>query len=140
MAVMLIRCVTEPRRGSRSSLWRNHTIYAISKLTSEIRLFQYARTFYRLLPLAEVNVTLPAVASKMDLSAWVRDALTQQGGSASIVHVCRHIWQVHEMELRMSGDLFYTWQYDVRWAAYQLREAGVMKPEKESPKGVWQLV
>jgi hypothetical protein len=91
------------------------------------------------LPFVVIHGTLPPVALKMDLPGWVQEALAAQGGSGSIVDVCRHIWQVHEPDLRMSGDLFYTWQYDVRWAAYQLREAGRMKAEKDSPKGVWQL-
>ncbi|MDP9280028.1 MAG: hypothetical protein M3P00_11475 [Gemmatimonadota bacterium] len=79
------------------------------------------------------------MASKMDLPGWVDDALTDNGGHASIVDVCRYIWQAHEPDLRLSGDLFFTWQYNVRWAAYQLREAGRIKPEKESPKGIWKL-
>ena len=80
------------------------------------------------------------MVAKTDLPNWVEEALDAHGGSASIIEVCRHIWQAHEPELRLSGDLFYTWQYDVRWAAYQLREGGRMKAEKESPKGIWQLV
>jgi hypothetical protein len=79
------------------------------------------------------------MASKTDLTNWVQDALVGLDGHASIVDVCRHIWQVHEPDLRLSGDLFYTWQYDVRWAAYELREAGLMKPEKDSPKGIREL-
>jgi hypothetical protein len=79
------------------------------------------------------------MATKLDLRDWVRDALRAHGGSATIVEVCRHIWQVHEPDLRLSGDLFYTWQYDVRWAAYSLRRAGTMKPDSDSPHGVWEL-
>ena len=39
----------------------------------------------------------------------------------------------------MSGDLFYTWRYDIRWAAQTLRDSGVLKPDHEVPRGVWQL-
>jgi hypothetical protein len=78
-------------------------------------------------------------ATKADLPAWLEDVLRAKGGSAAIVTICREIWQRYEPELRFSGDLFYTWQYDVRWAAHKLREAGIMKPDEESPTGVWEL-
>ena len=34
-------------------------------------------------------------------------------------------WQTHESELPASGDLFFTWQYDIRWAAQHLQNVGV---------------
>ena len=73
------------------------------------------------------------------LTEWVHEALRKLGGRGSLVDVARQIWQVHEPELRRAGDLFYTWQYDYRWSATQLRQDGKMKDEKESPKGVWEL-
>jgi hypothetical protein len=79
------------------------------------------------------------VATKEDLRDWLTDALRANGGKATIVEACRHIWQVHEPDLRLSGDLFYTWQYDVRWAAYTLRDTGVMRADSDSPHGVWEL-
>jgi len=59
--------------------------------------------------------------SRDDFMPWVVDALRAHGGRASVVEVCRHIWTHHEKQLREAGDLFYTWQYDVRWAATKLR-------------------
>jgi hypothetical protein len=79
------------------------------------------------------------VASKQDLVDWLTEALAAHGGRGTIVELCREIWLRHEPDLRMSGDLFFTWQYDVRWAAYKLRENGVLKPDTESPTGVWEL-
>ena len=79
------------------------------------------------------------MATKHDLLDWLAAALQRLGGSATIVDVCRELWQEHEPELRLSGDLFYTWQYDVRWAAYELRKSGRMKPDSESPSGIWEL-
>ena len=35
--------------------------------------------------------------------------------------------------------MFYTWQYDVRWAAYKLRESGEAKGVDENPRGIWEL-
>jgi len=37
------------------------------------------------------------------------------------------------------GDLFYTWQYDMRWAATKLRRDGKLKAATRSPKGTWEL-
>jgi len=74
------------------------------------------------------------------LVPWVRDALRALGGSGTIVDVCKVIWREHERDLRASGDSFYTWQYDVRWAAYSLREAGEARRVEDAPRGVWELV
>lgn len=80
------------------------------------------------------------MATKEDLKEWLLDALQENGESATIVEVCQHIWENHEADLRASGSLFYTWQYDVRWAATALRNAGKLRPAKETAKGVWQLI
>jgi hypothetical protein len=79
------------------------------------------------------------VATKHDLVDWLEEALAAHSGRGTIVELCREIWQRHEPELRMSGDLFFTWQYEVRWAAYKLRESGRMRPDHESPTGIWEL-
>jgi hypothetical protein len=77
--------------------------------------------------------------NKKDLEKVVVEALESFGGSASLIQVSRHIWENHESELRKSGDLLYTWQYDVRWAAFQLRKQGILRPVNETPAGVWEL-
>lgn len=64
------------------------------------------------------------MATKYDLQPWVEEALRALGGSGTVVEVARLIWQRHEADLRSSGDLFYTWQYDMRWAAQTLRDTG----------------
>jgi hypothetical protein len=79
------------------------------------------------------------VAKKGDLVVWLEEALKARSGRGTIVELCREIWQRHETDLRTSGDLFYTWQYDVRWAAYRLRQSGVLKSNADSPRGVWEL-
>lgn len=79
------------------------------------------------------------VATKYDLADWLHETLKDLGGRGTIIDVCRHIWLNHEADLRKSGDLFFTWQYDVRWAATELRNDGIMKAKGESPKGVWEL-
>lgn len=62
------------------------------------------------------------MADKADLKIWVLDAVEANGGSCQLLDVAKHIWANHEAELRMSGDLFYKWQYDMRWAATELRK------------------
>jgi hypothetical protein len=79
-------------------------------------------------------------ASKHDLVDWLVEALVANGGRGTIVDLCKHIWKRHEQDLRKAGDLFYTWQYHVRWAAYELRRTRKMKPAEISPVGIWELV
>jgi hypothetical protein len=79
------------------------------------------------------------MAMKHDLVDWVRDAVARSGGSATLVEVARDIWDKHESELRALRDLFYTWQYDMRWAAQTLRDTGKFKPTGAAQKGRWEL-
>jgi len=79
------------------------------------------------------------MATKHDLQDWVQDALSANGGRATLVEVAKHIWKNREHELRGAGDLFFTWQYDMRWAANVLRRQGVMKAAEVSPQGIWEL-
>lgn len=62
-----------------------------------------------------------------DLRLWVYEAVAALGGEASVVEVAKEIWDRHEKDLRKSGDLFFTWQYDIRWAAQRLREQGKLR-------------
>ena len=79
------------------------------------------------------------MVTRHDLDAWVVEALQALGGSGSIVNICKIIWERHEAELQASGALFYTWQYDMRWAANRLRRQKVMRSVEESPSGLWEL-
>ena len=78
------------------------------------------------------------MASREDLKTWVIEALKAYGGSARIVQICEYIWNKYEAELRESGDLFYVWQYNMRWVGTQLRKEGVLQP---NPPGIrpWRL-
>ncbi|MFC7788107.1 hypothetical protein ACU045_03905 [Microbacterium sp. MAHUQ-60] len=73
------------------------------------------------------------------LKGWVIEALRQLGGSGSIVQVCQRVWQMHEADLRGSGELFYTWQYDIRWAAQYLRNTGRLKAVHGDRRSAWEL-
>ncbi|WP_431802953.1 hypothetical protein [Microbacterium sp. bgisy203] len=50
------------------------------------------------------------------------------------------VWRRHEQDLRAAEDLFYTWQYDIRWAAQKLRDEGEVE-RVDARRGVaWRLV
>lgn len=76
---------------------------------------------------------------KNDLPDIVETELRALGGSSTILEICKRVWSKYESELKQSGDLFYTWQYDIRWAATSLRKQGIMKGADASPKGTWEL-
>jgi hypothetical protein len=67
------------------------------------------------------------MTDRTDLDEWVLDAVRETGGVATVLEVAKAIWAARENDLRNSGDLFYTWQYDMRWAADRLRKAGRLK-------------
>ena len=75
--------------------------------------------------------------NRYDLPDILYDSIRNMGGKVSIIDVCRYIWEHYEADLRDAGDLFYTWQYDVRWAATELRKAKRMQAAESSPRGVW---
>lgn len=79
------------------------------------------------------------MASKHDLKEWILEALHELGGSGTVVDVCQVVWRRHEGDLRQSGNLFYTWQYDIRWAAQQLRDAGRLGLKDGKRSGAWVL-
>ena len=79
------------------------------------------------------------MAVKQDLETWIVQALRESGKELSVVEVARHVWENHEEELRESGDLFFRWQYDLRWAAQNLRADGVLAPKNGRRSGGWSL-
>ena len=78
------------------------------------------------------------MTSRDNLKVWVKDALRRGGGELKLIDVAKDIWLHHESELRDSGDLFFSWQYDMRWACTALREAGEIEPPEK--RGTWKLV
>lgn len=73
------------------------------------------------------------------LREWVIEALRELGGDGKVLEVSEVIWRRHEAELRESGSLFYTWQYDLRWAAQVLRDEGVLRKANGRRDGTWSL-
>lgn len=76
-------------------------------------------------------------AKKEDLAKWVIEAVVVHGGEATIVQICKHVWDKHEKDLRESGDMFYTWGYDIRWAGQWLRDNAYLQPKELCKRGVW---
>jgi len=78
--------------------------------------------------------------NRLDLPEKLYSTLKSIGGKGTILEICKTFWINHEGELRESGDLFYTWQYDIRWAATELRKSKRMKAAEDSQKGIWELI
>jgi hypothetical protein len=79
------------------------------------------------------------MASREDMKGWVVLALKSFGGKGWPKDVAKYIWEHYEPELRKSGNLLYTWQYDVRSAAQSLRDAGVLKPVNRRRDLPWEI-
>ncbi|MDC0886471.1 hypothetical protein OAS19_01585 [Altererythrobacter sp.] len=77
------------------------------------------------------------MATREDLKQWVFEALAELGPS-QVPIIAKHIWDQHEDELRHSGDLFYTWQYAMRWEAQKLQHEGKLR--KNAKGRVWELL
>jgi len=77
--------------------------------------------------------------TKSDLPNELYIILKTLGGRATLLDACKAFWGTHENALRSSGDLFYTWQYDIRWAATNLRKSGKMISAEISPQSIWEL-
>jgi hypothetical protein len=75
---------------------------------------------------------------KSDLKPAVLAALNHLGGAGNVTEIARYIWENYETELRNGGDLFYTWQYDMRWAGQALQGEG--KLLKKGDKRCWSIV
>ena len=80
---------------------------------------------------------MPVRFSKEDLKEAVYRAVVHHGGKAKLIDVAKYVWHHHESDLRASGDRFYRWQYEMRWAANELRHEGRIAPTEDGPRGVW---
>ena len=79
------------------------------------------------------------MASRENMKSWVIAALESLGGKGWPKDVAKYIWGNYEPELRKSGNLLYTWQYDVRWAAQPLRNTGLLKPVNRRRDLPWDI-
>lgn len=79
------------------------------------------------------------MATRGDLVDWVIQAVAALGGEAKVAAIAKYIWDSHQYDLEKSGDLFFTWQYDMRWAANKLRRAGKLASPEATKRGHWAL-
>ncbi len=77
--------------------------------------------------------------NRYDLPDILYSSIKALGGQTDIINVCKYVWEHYKIDLEHSGDLFYTWQYDIRWAATELRKTGRMKATEISPRGIWEV-
>jgi hypothetical protein len=75
--------------------------------------------------------------TRQGLEPLIVEALQSAGGSLSLKDINKSIWQNHQHELEESGDFFYIWQYELRWAGEALDKAGIIK--RGPPRGMWHL-
>ena len=78
--------------------------------------------------------------TRYDLPDILYMSIKDMGGQTNIIDVCKYVWEKYEDDLRHSGDLFYSWQYDIRWAATELRKSERMKAAEISPRGIWEII
>jgi len=77
--------------------------------------------------------------TRNDLIDWVYEALARAGGELSPLGVAKSIWANHESDLKASGDMFYKWQYEVRWAGQMLQKSGRAKKTRKGNSSIWSL-
>jgi hypothetical protein len=78
--------------------------------------------------------------TRYDLPDILYDAIKDNDGQVSIIEICKYIWDKYEEDLKNSGDLFFSWQYDIRWAATELRKSKRMRAAELSPRGIWEII
>ena len=79
------------------------------------------------------------MVTRADMMEWVLRALRDLGGKGWPKDVAKYVWENYEDDLRASGDILYTWQYDLRWAAQKLRNSGRLKPVHGRRDLPWEL-
>lgn len=86
---------------------------------------------------------------RKDLPNLLYELIQDMGGSATMMDIFKKFWERYKTSLESSGDLFYTWNYDIRWAATNLRKTNRMQPASKqenvygasiSPKGKWEII
>lgn len=78
--------------------------------------------------------------TRYDLPDILYASVKSMGGQTNIIDVCKYVWVHYQADLENSGELFYSWQYDIRWAATELRKTGKMKAAEFSPRGIWEVI
>ena len=78
--------------------------------------------------------------TKTDLPDLLYKTIKNLGGKATTINIFKEFYKLYENDLKNSGDLFYTWNYDIRWAATELRKTKRMKLASDTSKGIWEII
>jgi len=70
---------------------------------------------------------------RQKVKVWLEEVMFTMG-CARINDVFGRIFEIHYKEI--PPERYWTWPYDARWAATELRKEGKLK--KNSPNGVWE--
>lgn len=79
------------------------------------------------------------MVTRESMKLWIIECLKERDGSAWPREVSKYVWENYEVELKASGEVLYTWQYDIRWAAQQLRDDGVLRSVNRRRDLPWEL-
>ena len=80
------------------------------------------------------------VVTRESMKQQIIESLKERNGSAWPREVSKYVWDNYEADLNDSGDILYTWQYDIHWAAQQLRYDGILRPVYGRRDLPWKLV
>ncbi|MDD4815529.1 MAG: hypothetical protein PHQ62_00095 [Clostridia bacterium] len=87
--------------------------------------------------------------TRKDLPDILYNIIHQLGGKPNMMEIFKKFWKEYGSNFTTDDDIFYTWNYDIRWAATQLRKQRKMKPastrentygEDVSSKGIWEII
>ncbi|MBD9660766.1 hypothetical protein IB226_14935 [Pantoea sp. PNT03] len=73
------------------------------------------------------------------MKEWIIEALNSMNGIGWPRDVAKYVWDNYEGHLRESGDMLYTWQYDLRWAAQSLRDNNKLKAVNKRTDMPWEI-
>lgn len=73
------------------------------------------------------------------MATWTLEAIRHLGGKATILQMCKEVWENHSVQIVGADDFRYVWQFEVRWAADLLRRQGRLRCAKESLRWTWEL-
>ena len=84
---------------------------------------------------------------RSDLPGLLHIILLDLGGRAEMMTIFKEFYNKYGKLFTEDNPLFYTWNYDIRWAATALRRDGIMAPAKTTinaqdniiSKGIWSL-
>ena len=67
------------------------------------------------------------------------DALKATNKPTLIVDVSKFIWNKYYDELKANDELFFKWQYQLRWAKDHLKSCGILATKKQGVYSLWYL-